>query len=132
MKVAASNKQSGGLFVASESRAHQARPGSMRSEAEADGESCHPDQKVLTDKVRTLFFCNTFFHRGVTPILTQNFNGRLENFAVTPLDDSRLCHSAALPYNKCCVMTIPTTITEKSVVFFCNNACGENCIAEKI
>jgi hypothetical protein len=43
VKVAASNKQSGGLFVAGESRAQQARPVSMRSEAEADGESCHPD-----------------------------------------------------------------------------------------
>ena len=116
--VAASNKQSGGLFVASESRAQQARPVSMRSEAEADGESCHPDQKVLTDKVRTLFFCKTFFHRGVTLLLMQNFNGRLENFAVTPIDDSRLCRSAALPYNKCCVMAIPATTTEKLVVFF--------------
>ena len=66
MKVAALNKQSGGLFIAGESRAHQARPGSMRSEAEADGESCHPDQKVLTDKVKALFFYKTFFHRGVT------------------------------------------------------------------
>ena len=118
MKVAASNKQSGGLFVAGESRAQQARPVSMRSEAEADGESCHPDQKVLTDKVKALFFYKTFFHRGVTPLLTQNFNGRLKNFAVTPLDDSRLCRSAALPYNKCCVMTILTKTTGKSVVFF--------------
>ena len=66
MKVAALNKQSGGLFVASESRAQQARPGSMRSEAEADGESCHPDQKVLTDKVKALFFLQDLFHRGVT------------------------------------------------------------------
>ena len=65
MKVAALNKQSGGLFVASESRAQQARPGSMRSEAEADGESCHPDQKVLTDTVRALFFLQDLFHRGV-------------------------------------------------------------------
>ena len=118
MKVAASNKQSGGLFVAGESRAQQARPVSMRSEAEADGESCHPDQKVLTDKVKALFFCKTFFHRGVTLLLMQNFNGRLENFAVTPLDDSRLCRSAALPYNKCCVMPVLTKTTGKLVVFF--------------
>ena len=116
MKVAALNKQSGGLFIAGESRAHQARPGSMRSEAEADGESCHPDQKVLTDTVRALFFCKTFFHRGVTPLLTQNFNGRLKHFAVTPLDDSRLCRSAALPYNKCRIVYI--SATGKSVVFF--------------
>ena len=36
-KVAALNKQSSGLFVACESRAHQARPDSMQGEAEADG-----------------------------------------------------------------------------------------------
>ena len=50
MKVAASNKQSGGLFVAGESRAQQARPVSMRSEAEADGESCHPDREKFQSK----------------------------------------------------------------------------------
>ena len=42
VKVAALNKQSGGLFVASESRACQARPVSMQGEADADGNPVIP------------------------------------------------------------------------------------------
>ena len=60
VKVAALNKQSGGLFIAGESRAYQARPVSMRSEAEADGESCHPDQEKFQSKDWNFFIFDIF------------------------------------------------------------------------
>ena len=60
----------------------------MRSEAEADGESCHPDQKVLTDTVRALFFLQDLFHRGIIPLLTKICSAKLYKFSVTPIDES--------------------------------------------
>ena len=55
-------------------------------------------QKSFSRKTGTFLFCvKLFFLRGVTPLLTQNFNDKLKNFAVTPLEDGTRCHTAALP-----------------------------------
>ena len=59
----------------------------------------YPHQKSFSQLAGTfLFYVKLFFHRGVTPLLTQNFNDKLKNFVVTPLEDGRTCHSASLPY----------------------------------
>ena len=60
--------------------------------------SGHSDQNRNLQNTKTVFCWLRFIHRGIFPLLTQNFNGKLKNFAVTPLADGGPCHTAALPF----------------------------------
>ena len=95
-------------------------------------ESCHPDQEKFQSKDWNFFIlCETFLSQGAYLLSDIKFPrqsvkilllppqknaghtirrpaARIDYFSPSTLDDSRLCRSAALPYNKYCVMTIPT------------------------